>query len=73
MPKPLSTKHEANIEMRRSNNEKIYNEYRDEVCNKRGEVQGNLTPEEKDGLRSLQKQIKKHKILVLKTDKSGKL
>jgi hypothetical protein len=24
LPKPLSTKHEANIEMRRSNNEKIY-------------------------------------------------
>jgi hypothetical protein len=55
LPKPLSTKHEANIEMRRSNNEKIYSKYRGEFCNKRGEVQGNLTPEEKDGLRSLQK------------------
>ena len=73
LPKPLSTKHEANIEMRRSNNEKIYSKYRGEVCNKRGEVQGNLTPEEKDGLRSLQKRIKNHEIVVLKTDKSGKL
>ena len=27
LPKPLCTKHEANIEMRRGNTEKIYNEY----------------------------------------------
>ena len=73
LPKPLSTKHEANIEIRRSNNEKIYNEYRGKVCNKRGEVKGNLTTEEKDGVRSLQKRIKNHEIVVMKTDKSGKL
>ena len=53
LPKPLSTKHEANIEIRRSNNKKIYDGYRTEVCNKKGEVKRNLTPEEKNGLRSL--------------------
>ena len=34
--------HEALIEMIRGTNEKIYKEYRNEVCNKKGEVQGTL-------------------------------
>ena len=71
LPKPLSTQHEANIEMRRTCNNKIYNEYREEFCNKKGEVKGNLTPEEKEGLRSLQKRIREQELVVLKTDKSS--
>ena len=43
LPRPLDTKNEALIEMRRGTNEKIYNKYREEACNKRGEVQGNLS------------------------------
>ena len=73
LPKPLDTKHEALIEMRRGTNQRVYNDYRKEKCNKKGEVEGNLTEEEKDGLKSLQKKIKNQEIVILKTDKSGKL
>ena len=72
LPRPLDTKHEALIEMRRGMNEKIYNGYRQESCNKKGEVQGNLIEEEKDGPRSLQKRMKNQEVIVMKTDKSGK-
>ena len=54
--------------MRRSNNK-----YREESCNKRGEVQGNLSEEEKGGMRSLQKRMREKEIILIKTDKSGKL
>ena len=73
LPKPLETRHEAMIETRRNMNEKTYNQYRDEECNRKGEVKGNLTEEEKDGLKSLQNRIKNKEIIILKTDKSGKL
>ena len=51
----------------------MYNDYRKEKCNKKGEVEGNLTEEEKYGLRCLQKMIKNQDIVILETDKSGKL
>ena len=73
LPKPMDTKNEALIEMRRGTNEKIYNKYTEEVCNKKGEVKGNLTEEEKDGLKRLQKRIKEKEVVILKTDKSGKM
>ena len=60
-------------EERRGTNGIIYKKYREEVCNKKGEVRGNLTEDEKDGLKSLQKRIKEQEIIILKTDKSGKL
>ena len=41
LPKPMSTKNEALMEMRRGTNEKTYNNYREETCNKKGEVKGN--------------------------------
>jgi hypothetical protein len=69
----LETKHEALIEMKRGTNQRVYNDYRKEKCNKKGEVEGNLTKEEKDGLKSLQKRIKNQDSVILKTDKSGKL
>ena len=43
LPKPMDTKNEALIEMRRGTNEKIYSNYTKEKCNKKGEVKGNLT------------------------------
>ena len=73
LPKPMDIKNEAMMEMRRGTNKKIYEEYTEEVCNKKGEVKGNLSDEEKDGLRRLQKRIKENEIVVLKTDKSGKM
>ena len=73
MPKPMSTKNEALMEVRRGTNETIYNNYRNKACNKKGVVKGNLSEEEKDGLKSLQKRIKDKEIIILKSDKSGKL
>jgi hypothetical protein len=73
LPKPMSTKNEALMEVRRGANENIYNNYRGEVCNKKGEVKGNLDDDEKDGLKSLQKRIKAGEVILMKTDKSGKL
>ena len=73
LPKPMDTKNEALVEMKRGTSSKIYEDYTEEVCNKRGEVKGNLTEEEKDGLRRLQKRIKEKQIVILKTDKSGKM
>ena len=61
------------IEVRRGTNERIYNDYRKEVCDKKGEVKGNLTEEGKDGLKSLQKRMREQKIIIMKTDKSGKM
>jgi hypothetical protein len=73
LPKPMSTKNEALMEMRRGTNETIYNKYRGEICNKKGDVRRNLTEEEKDGRKTLQKRMKEKEIIILKTDKSGKL
>ena len=73
LPRPLATHHEASIEMRRGTSERIYEDYRQEECNKKGEVRGNLTEDEKDGLKRLQKRIKENEIVIVKTDKSGKL
>ena len=58
LTKPLNTKEESLIEMRRSTNDKIYNGYRKTECNKKGEVEGNLTENEKEGLKSLQRRMK---------------
>ena len=61
------------IEMRREIHAQIYKKYRQERCNKDGEQQSNLTPEQQEGLNSLKKQIREKDIIVLNTDKSGKL
>ena len=37
LPRPLPTKHEAFIEIRREVHSRVYNEYRQEYCNKKGE------------------------------------
>ena len=50
----------------------MYNNYRTEHCNKRGEQKSNLTEEEEKGLKELQKRIKEKEIVILKTDKTGK-
>ena len=73
LPKPMDTRNEALVEMRRGTNTKVYEEYTAEVCNKKGEVKGNMTEEEKDGLKRLQKRMKEKEVVILKTDKSGKM
>ena len=73
LPRPLTVIREAEIENRRSLHDKIYQEYRAEKCNDKGEQENNLTWEEKKGLKSLMQRVSKGEILVMKTDKSGNM
>ena len=73
LPKPLPTKYETMIEMRREIHTQIYEKYRKERCNREGEQEPNLTQDQQEGLKSLKKKIKDGDIVVLRTDKSGKL
>ena len=73
LPKPLSITREAQIENRRELHDKIYQKYRKENCGKTGEQDSNLTEEERRGLKSLMKRVKEEEIVIVKTDKSGKL
>ena len=52
---------------------KIYKDYRKERCKKNSEQESNLTEQQQKGLKSLKKRIQEEEILIVKTDKSGKL
>ena len=73
LPKLLPTMEETLIEMRRGIHAKIYRDYRRERCKKNGELKSNLTESQKAGLKSLKKRIQEGELVILKTDKSGKL
>ena len=73
LPKPISIEREAQIEMRRTIHERIYQEYRREKCNEKGEQEQNLTREENEGMKRLLKRIEKENLVIMKTDKSGKM
>ena len=64
---------ESGIEMLITNILKTFNKYQKRVCNEKGEQKSNISRTEQRGLRELRKRIKNHEILILKTDKSGKL
>ena len=70
LPKPLSTKEETLIEIRRGIHAKIYNDYRKERCKKKKEQESNLTEQQQKGLKSLEKRIQEVEIIILKNDKS---
>ena len=72
LPRPLGVDEEAKIEVRKRTHKAVYDKYRKEHTNNRGEQKTNLTEQESRGLKSLQERIKKEEIVVLKTDKSGK-
>ena len=73
LPKPLSIRREAEIELRREIHDRVYQEYRREHCTSNGEQESNLTSQERKGLESLQKRMKTENLIIMKTDKSGKL
>ena len=72
LPKPISIEREAQIEMRRTLHEKIYQEFRRERCNDRGEQESNLTEEEEKGLKSLQRRIQKEDLIIMKMIRVGR-
>ena len=72
LPKPLPANEEAKIEIRRDVHKRIYEKYRAENCNRFGDQKSNLSKAEMEGLKSLEKRIKKREIIVIKTDKSSR-
>ena len=52
---------------------KSFESYKRKRCNEKGEQLSNLTKQEMRGLRKLKKRVKENEILILKTDKSGKI
>ena len=72
LPKPISAKEEAFLEVRNEGFRGIFNNHSKERCGKDGKQPLNLTPSQQLGLKSLKKRIKDHKILVVPTDKSGR-
>ena len=73
LPKSVDNFTENSLEMIRERVTKLFREYRSKNCNDKGDQKSNLTPKEVRGLRKLRKRVKNKSIVVLKTDKSGKL
>ena len=73
LPRPLPARHEAFIEIRRDVHTRIFEDYKQEFCNKDGEQKTNLTPQESASLKKLQKRMKEEDLVIMKTDKSSKL
>ena len=73
LPNPCDPFTESSIELIKSNVMKTFNSYMKRECNEKGEQVTNLKRNEQKGLRKLKKRILNHEILVLKTNKSGKL
>ena len=73
LPKPCDQLTESSIELMRQKVMETFREYKKKNCNKRGEQATNLSKSELKGLTKLRKRIAEKAIVVLKTDKSGKL
>ena len=73
LPKPLPINEEAKIQIRRERLEKVYRDFVNENCTDKGEQRSNLTSAQKRGIASLKKRIKDGELIVMVTDKSGKL
>ena len=73
LPKPCNTEDEAGIEIRRKSMKTTLKNFKMEHCNSKNEQKPNLSKEERDGLKSLQRRLKDGEIIFLRTDKSSKL
>ena len=73
LPRPCDPQTESSIELLKRNILKSFKKCQRKYCNDKGEQKSNLTREEMRGLRKLRKRVQNNEILVLKTDKSGKL
>ena len=72
LPKPLKAEDEAKLELRKTTQMGIFKKFLAENTNKNNDQKSNLTRQEQEGLKSLQKRIKEGDIIILKTDKSSK-
>jgi hypothetical protein len=72
LPGPLNVRDEAMLEMMRLECGACYDKFTKERVNKKGEKEANLTPTQKEGLKSLRTRIKEGEIVVMPTNKSGR-
>ena len=73
LPKPLPTHQEAITAVRREKWLEEHSKYERENCDENGNQKSNLSAAQQRGLKKLRKRIKEGEIIVVKTDKSGKL
>jgi hypothetical protein len=72
LPRPLTPAQEQEIECRRVEWLKVFNEFMEEFCDQDGVQESNLTKQEAKGLKKLQKRVKEGTLVVVRTDKSGR-
>ena len=73
MPKAMTTKEESSLLVKVQELKKIYSMYAANNCTKEGKQRTNLTKQQEEGLKSLQKRSKEGEIVFIETDKSDKL
>ena len=66
-------KEEAALETMRVEVMEVFRDHIKANCNERGEQKSNLTASEMRGLKSLKKRVKEGELVVVPTDKTGKL
>ena len=72
LPKALSAKNEAKLEVRNDTLRKAFKEYRAANCDEKDRQKPNLPPHLNKALHSLRKKVKEGMLLLVPTDKSGK-
>ena len=72
LPGPLTPAQEQEIECRRVERNKIYDDFLKEFADEKGVQESNLTQKKSRGLKKLQKRVKEGSLLVVRMDKSGK-
>ena len=73
LPDALQISEEVKLSLRLDGFRKSYSDYMRENCSDRGDQKWNLTDSQIMGLISLKKRVKEGEIVILKTDKSGKM
>lgn len=72
LPGPLTPAQEQEIECRRVEWIKLFNDFMAEFTDEEGVQESNLTKEEARGLKKLQKRVREGTLVVVRTDKSGR-
>merc|ERR1712155_124734 len=73
LPRAQTQEYEVGLELRRSEWMKAAREHITEHCDAKGRQEDNLTPAQRRGVEKLQKRVREGEIVVMQTDKSGKL
>ena len=73
LPKATKPVMEAELVTKKTKYRECFNRYLMEFCNSNGDQRVNLTRKQMLGLKSLKERIRRQEIVILKSDKSGKL